>query len=86
MVDFEAEIFDDHVPDEFMSMSSDALRSRIRLLANEIRVLKVQHSHGAMLGVSVSATAHRGILLSSRLPVWAALGSNLSKHMGVPTR
>ena len=41
MVDFEAEIFDDQVPDEFMSMSSEALRSRIRLLANEIRVLKV---------------------------------------------
>ena len=41
MVDLEAVIFDDQVPDEFMSMGPDALRSRIRLLANEIRVLKV---------------------------------------------
>ena len=54
-MDLEAVIFDDQVPDEFMSMGSDALRSRVRLLANEIRVLKVPISDNTATTVSSSS-------------------------------
>ena len=40
-MDLEKDIFDDAVPDEFKSMGTDDLKRRSRLLANEIRVLKV---------------------------------------------
>ena len=87
MVDFEAEIFDDQVPDEFMSMNSDALRSRIRLLANEIRVLKVR-THGTMLEVSLSAAAYRARLLAHDCQAELSVKTwrNPVTRMGVPPR